>query len=61
MAQHLISRPILCRDIAFSIFLNWRYFKKKTIECILMGEELNYLKCIHLWQEELEILKKNFK
>ena len=29
-----------------------------------MGEELNYLKYIHLWQEELEILKKilnNFK
>ena len=28
MAQDLICRPILCRDIAFSIFFNRRYFKK---------------------------------
>ena len=59
MAQDLICRPILCRDIAFSIFINRRYLKKKNIQWILIEEELNYLKCIHLWQEELEALKKN--
>ena len=54
MAQDLICRPILLRDIAFSIFFNWRNFKKKTIPLIFMGEELNYLKFLPLWQKELE-------
>ena len=34
--------------------------KKKTILLIFMGEVLNYLKFIHLWQEELEILKLSY-
>ena len=48
MAQELICRPILLRDIGFSIFINWRKLKKKTIPLIFMGEGLNYLKFIQI-------------
>ena len=39
-----------------SFFKLWRNFLKR-LPLIFMGESLNYLKFIQLWQEELEILQ----